>query len=104
MITVFVIINNDLGEISNRLKKGMVYQLQYSFLFLPVTFPLLLISGLSRLKYSMNAVADKGPKRSHFTSARLKKGEVLYIETHFRRYIFWVKFKSNHQQSFYLLV
>ncbi|XP_042021028.1 uncharacterized protein LOC121768556 [Salvia splendens] len=38
------------------------------------------------LKYSMNAVADKGPKKSHFTSARLKKGEVLYVETHYRRY------------------
>ncbi|KAL1569470.1 U1 small nuclear ribonucleoprotein 70 kDa-like [Salvia divinorum] len=38
------------------------------------------------LKYSISAVADKGPKRSHFTSTRLKKGEVLYVETHFRRY------------------
>ncbi|XP_047973896.1 uncharacterized protein LOC125216268 isoform X2 [Salvia hispanica] len=38
------------------------------------------------LKYSMSAVADKGPKKSHFTSARLKKGEVLYVETHYCRY------------------
>ena len=82
----------------------MVYQLLYSFLFLPVTFPLFLISGLFRLKYSMSAVADKGPKKSHFTSARLKKGEVLYVETHYCRYIFWVKFKSNYKQIFYFVV
>ncbi|XP_042027413.1 U1 small nuclear ribonucleoprotein 70 kDa-like [Salvia splendens] len=38
------------------------------------------------LKYSISAVADKGLKKSLFTSARLKKGEVLYVETHSRRY------------------
>ncbi|CAA0839288.1 Unknown protein [Striga hermonthica] len=38
------------------------------------------------LKYSISAVADKGLKKSQFTSARLKKGEVLYVETHSRRY------------------
>ncbi|KAL6583501.1 hypothetical protein OROMI_005579 [Orobanche minor] len=38
------------------------------------------------LKYSISAVADKGLKKSLFTSARLKRGEVLYIETHTRRY------------------
>ncbi|KAL2236242.1 UNVERIFIED_CONTAM: Transcriptional regulatory protein rxt3 [Sesamum indicum] len=36
------------------------------------------------LKYSISAVADKGLKKSLFTSARLKKGEVLYVETHSR--------------------
>lgn len=38
------------------------------------------------MKYSISAVADKGLKKSLFTSARLKKGEVLYVETHSRRY------------------
>jgi len=31
-------------------------------------------------------VADKGLKKSLYTSARLKKGEVIYLETHFNRY------------------
>ncbi|XP_039132050.1 uncharacterized protein LOC120268859 isoform X1 [Dioscorea cayenensis subsp. rotundata] len=38
------------------------------------------------LKYSISAVADKGLKKPFHTSARLKKGEVLYLETHFKRY------------------
>ncbi|XP_008800926.2 CWF19-like protein 2 [Phoenix dactylifera] len=38
------------------------------------------------LKYSINIVADKGLKKPLYTSARLKKGEVLYLETHFNRY------------------
>ncbi|XP_022896910.1 uncharacterized protein LOC111410678 [Olea europaea var. sylvestris] len=38
------------------------------------------------LKYSISAVADKGLKKPFFTSSRLKKGEVLYLETHSRRY------------------
>ncbi|URD81319.1 Histone deacetylation protein Rxt3 [Musa troglodytarum] len=38
------------------------------------------------LKYTINVVADKGLKKPLFTSARLKKGEVLYLETHFHRY------------------
>ncbi|XP_022841572.1 uncharacterized protein LOC111365339 [Olea europaea var. sylvestris] len=38
------------------------------------------------LKYSISAVADKGLKKPLFTSSRLKKGEVLYLETHSRRY------------------
>ncbi|CAM6103266.1 unnamed protein product [Calypogeia fissa] len=38
------------------------------------------------LKYSMNIVADKGLKKSQYTSARLKKNDVLYVETHFHRY------------------
>ncbi|KAL6492650.1 hypothetical protein OROGR_033219 [Orobanche gracilis] len=38
------------------------------------------------LKYSISAVADKGLKKSLFTSARLKRREVLYVETHTRRY------------------
>ncbi|CAH9104130.1 unnamed protein product [Cuscuta epithymum] len=38
------------------------------------------------LKYSISVVADKGLKKPLFTSARLKKGEVLYLETHTRRY------------------
>lgn len=38
------------------------------------------------LKYSIGVVADKGLKKSLFTSARLKKGEVLYVETHSCRY------------------
>lgn len=33
------------------------------------------------LKYSMNVVADKGLKKSLYTAARLKTGEVLYLET-----------------------
>ncbi|KAG0631979.1 hypothetical protein M758_1G295700 [Ceratodon purpureus] len=37
-------------------------------------------------KYSMSIVADRGLKKSQFTSARLKKGEVLYVETHAHRY------------------
>ncbi|XP_054809762.1 uncharacterized protein LOC129311453 [Prosopis cineraria] len=38
------------------------------------------------IKYSISIVADKGLKKSLYTSARLKKGEVLYLETHSRRY------------------
>ncbi|MQM05580.1 hypothetical protein Taro_038391 [Colocasia esculenta] len=38
------------------------------------------------VKYSINFVADKGLKKPLYTSARLKKGEVLYLETHFHRY------------------
>nr|XP_029121710.1 pre-mRNA-splicing factor CWC25 isoform X2 [Elaeis guineensis] len=37
------------------------------------------------LKYSISVVADKGLKKPLYTSARLKKGEVLYLETHFSR-------------------
>jgi hypothetical protein len=32
-------------------------------------------------------VADKGLKKSLYTSARLKKGEVIYLETHINRYV-----------------
>ncbi|CAM0950667.1 unnamed protein product [Alopecurus aequalis] len=35
------------------------------------------------LKYSISIVADKGLRKSHYTSARLKKGEVIYLETNF---------------------
>ncbi|KAL0728421.1 hypothetical protein Bca4012_024514 [Brassica carinata] len=38
------------------------------------------------IKYSISIVADKGLKKPLFTSARLKKGEVLYLETHSYRY------------------
>ncbi|XP_021772674.1 uncharacterized protein LOC110736687 [Chenopodium quinoa] len=38
------------------------------------------------IKYSISIVADKGLKKPLYTSARLKKGEVLYLETHFCRY------------------
>ncbi|XP_002988835.2 uncharacterized protein LOC9661246 [Selaginella moellendorffii] len=38
------------------------------------------------LKYSMSIVADRGLKKSLYTSARLKKGDVLYLETHSHRY------------------
>ncbi|CDY60231.1 BnaA03g55750D [Brassica napus] len=38
------------------------------------------------IKYSISIVADKGLKKPLFTSARLKKGEVLYLETHSCRY------------------
>ncbi|KAJ6816371.1 DNA ligase 1 [Iris pallida] len=38
------------------------------------------------LKYSISMVADKGLKKPLYTSARLKKGEVLYLETHSSRY------------------
>ncbi|KAG0581184.1 hypothetical protein KC19_4G230700 [Ceratodon purpureus] len=37
-------------------------------------------------KYSMSIVADRGLKKSQYTSARLKNGEVLYVETHVHRY------------------
>ncbi|XP_039157817.1 uncharacterized protein LOC108955234 [Eucalyptus grandis] len=36
----------------------------------------------SRIKYSLSIVADKGLKKPLRTSARLKKGEVQYLETH----------------------
>jgi hypothetical protein len=39
------------------------------------------------LKYSMSIVADRGLKKSQYTSARLKKGDVLYMETHRHRYV-----------------
>ncbi|KAK4764187.1 hypothetical protein SAY87_013625 [Trapa incisa] len=38
------------------------------------------------IKYSLSIVADKGLKKALYTSARLKKGEVLYLETHSCRY------------------
>ncbi|KAL0917913.1 hypothetical protein M5K25_013021 [Dendrobium thyrsiflorum] len=38
------------------------------------------------IKYSVSIVADKGMRKPLYTSARLKKGEVLYLETHFNRY------------------
>lgn len=38
------------------------------------------------IKYSINIVADKGMKKPQYTSARLKKGEVLYLETHSKRF------------------
>ncbi|KAK7283721.1 hypothetical protein RIF29_13456 [Crotalaria pallida] len=38
------------------------------------------------IKYSISIVADKGLKKPLYTSARLKKGEVLYVETHSSRY------------------
>jgi len=37
------------------------------------------------VKYSASAVADRGLKRTQWTSARMKK-EALYVETHARRY------------------
>ncbi|GKD35303.1 zinc finger CCCH domain-containing protein 13-like protein isoform X1 [Tanacetum coccineum] len=37
------------------------------------------------IKYSISAIADKGLKKPLFTSARLKKGEVLYLESRTRR-------------------
>ncbi|XP_028756479.1 uncharacterized protein LOC114715764 [Neltuma alba] len=37
-------------------------------------------------KYGISIVADKGLKKPLFTSARLKKGEVLYLETRSCRY------------------
>ncbi|KAI4351927.1 hypothetical protein L6164_006226 [Bauhinia variegata] len=38
------------------------------------------------IKYSISIVADKGLKKPQYTSARLKKGEVLYLETYSCRY------------------
>ncbi|KAF2283140.1 hypothetical protein GH714_043470 [Hevea brasiliensis] len=38
------------------------------------------------IKYSISIVADKGLKKPLYTSARLKKGEVLFLETHSCRY------------------
>ncbi|XP_076952232.1 uncharacterized protein LOC143625900 [Bidens hawaiensis] len=38
------------------------------------------------IKYSISAIADKGLKKPLFTSARLKKGEVLYLESPSQRF------------------
>ncbi|KAI7731255.1 hypothetical protein M8C21_027302 [Ambrosia artemisiifolia] len=38
------------------------------------------------IKYSISAIADKGLKKPLFTSARLKKGEVLYLESPRQRF------------------
>uniref|UniRef100_A0A251VNE4 Uncharacterized protein n=1 Tax=Helianthus annuus TaxID=4232 RepID=A0A251VNE4_HELAN len=38
------------------------------------------------IKYSISAIADKGPKKPLFTSARLKKGEVLYLKSPTQRF------------------
>lgn len=54
------------------------------YYFLSEYFIVILV--LFRLKYSVSAVADRGLKRSMFTSTRLKKGEVIYVETHYNRY------------------
>ncbi|KAK9162092.1 hypothetical protein Syun_002994 [Stephania yunnanensis] len=40
-----------------------------------------------RIKYSISVVADKGLKKPLYTSARLKKGEVLYLETHSNSFV-----------------
>ncbi|KAK7842110.1 hypothetical protein CFP56_014289 [Quercus suber] len=45
------------------------------------------------IKYSISIVADKGLKKPLYTSARLKKGEVLYLETHSCRYSFYIGFR-----------
>lgn len=50
-----------------------------------------------RIKYSISIVADKGLKKSLYTSARLKKGEVLYLETHSCRYIFCMADPVHHK-------
>lgn len=44
--------------------------------------------SLYRAKYCMNNVADRGLKKSQYTSARLKKGEVLYVETLVHRSVY----------------
>ncbi|CAI9108858.1 OLC1v1008558C1 [Oldenlandia corymbosa var. corymbosa] len=44
------------------------------------------LCGEPWLKYSVSVVADKGLKRPLYTSSRLKKGEVLFLETHSCRY------------------
>eukprot|EP00246_Nothoceros_aenigmaticus_P003464 TRINITY_DN14626_c0_g1_i1.p1 TRINITY_DN14626_c0_g1~~TRINITY_DN14626_c0_g1_i1.p1 ORF type:complete len:765 (+),score=161.52 TRINITY_DN14626_c0_g1_i1:436-2730(+) len=49
------------------------------------------------LKYNMNYVADKGLKKSQYTSARLKRGDVLYVETHFNRYE--LSYEGDHATS-----
>ena len=49
----------------------------------------ILSEQLLRVKYSMSMVADKGLKKPLYTSARLKKGEVLYLETHSNRYVLY---------------
>uniref|UniRef100_A0A2K1R8P7 Uncharacterized protein n=1 Tax=Populus trichocarpa TaxID=3694 RepID=A0A2K1R8P7_POPTR len=56
------------------------------------------------IKYSISIVADKGLKKPLYTSARLKKGEVLYVETHSCRLLTQVheetdKFHSHHPHS-----
>lgn len=62
------------------------YQMQHLILFyMPICthdYNFLII----RIKYSISIVADKGLKKPLYTSARLKKGEVLYLETHLSRY------------------
>ncbi|KAG0488829.1 hypothetical protein HPP92_007640 [Vanilla planifolia] len=37
-------------------------------------------------KYTVTMVADKGTRKPLYTSTRLKKGDCLYLETHFNRY------------------
>ena len=56
----------------------------YSFTMFVLNVPFTIIS---RIKYSISIVADKGLKKHLYTSARLKKGEVLYLETHSCRYV-----------------
>lgn len=57
----------------------------YLIFFIPTLTFSVIVAFYIRMKYSISAVADKGLKKSLFTSARLKKGEVLYVETHSRR-------------------
>ena len=55
---------------------------------------------LCRIKYSISIVADKGLKKPLYTSARLKKGEVLYLETHSCRYVkSHGVFLTSHKQT-----
>ena len=50
------------------------------------------------LKYSMAAVADKGFKKSQWTSARLRR-DTLYLETKDGRYqLSWVKGKGKEAE------
>jgi len=51
------------------------------------------------LKYSMGAVADKGFKKSQWTSARLRR-DTLYLETKDERYqLSWVKGKGKDENE-----
>lgn len=61
------------------------FMMSCSLWFIQACIYLLFLVSFPRLKYSISVVADKGLKKALFTSSRLKKGEVLYLETHSKR-------------------
>lgn len=99
------VLNLALGKIYSWSLSCTLVVLFFTFRLLLLAFLYVLTLGSFRLKYSISIVADKGLKKSLYTSARLKKGEVIYLETHFNRYKLFPSssFSSNDLVFAYLI-